>query len=36
MVCSDLLELLKDDELSINERSNKLSIYHKVRVNLER
>ena len=36
LVYSELLELLKDDELSIDERSTKLTIHHKVRVNLDR
>ncbi len=28
--CSDLLEIVKDDELSTDERSTKLALYHKV------
>ena len=28
--CSDMLELVKDSELSLEERAVKLSIYHRV------
>ena len=30
LLCSDLLELVKDEELSTDERSTKVAIYHKV------